>query len=893
MINIGPKIGIDGEAKYRQQINDIITSTKALSAEYKALQTQYKNGKATIAQNKEAHRLLTEEIKKQEERVKLCKDMLDESKKKYGENASETDKWRQAVANAEKELGKFKQELDGIPSPLKQIGDEMKKAGEKMSSIGSSLTKTVTAPLVAVGVAGVKSFADVDKTMQLATKTMNATGEEADALGKAMKDAAANSTFGMEDAATATLNFARAGLDATAAADALAPAMNLAAGEGGNLDTVSGGLVATINSFGDSFGEAEHYADVFASACNNSALDVDSLADSMSIAAPIFSTAGYSVNDAALYMGVMANAGIDANKAANALKSGLAKLVSPAKDGAEMMAKLGISVTNADGTMKDTITVQSELHAAFAQLSESEQIAAASAIFGKEQMASWMSLINASPADVNALNDALANCAGTTQEMADTMMSGFGGSLEKLKSSLQVLVYTIGEKLAPFITKVADVIQGLVDKFNSLTPAQQETIVKIGMVVAAVGPLLLVIGKVITGIGSLMSAISVIGPAIAGLAGPVGIAVVAVGALMAAFLALYFNWDKVNAKADAWGKSVAQSFKKTSESIGKSYEMQAEAQMKVQNAQIEQYRAFGSSIKKAAEENASAQMRQNELTLQGYKALGSGIKKVANSAVDAQLTAQQTTMMGYQTLGDGIANAYDSIKTTIGNALKEQAMMQAENTTATIAAYGEMANGISQTWARIKNMASTGWGYVRNATSQGLSNFRNSLSQLWSGAQNVINRAINGFRNMIERIKGLFRFNWEWPKLKLPHFSFEGKFSLNPPSVPHLKVDWYAKAMQNGMILSSPTIFGAQGGKLLGAGEAGPEVVVGSDSLFGMIQRAVAAGTGTPTGSVSNSSYGDTIINVYGSEGQSVRELAREVGNILLGDYRRASVVWS
>lgn len=191
---------------------------------------------------------------------------------------------------------------------------------------------------------------------------------------------------------------------------------------------MSAGLVATINGFHGSFEDAGHYADVFAAACNNSALDVDSLSHAMSVAAPIFSSAGYSVNDAALYMGVMANNGIDADKAANSLKTGLARLVSPAKEGAEMMDKLGISVTNSDGTMKSSIQIQKELHDAFGKLSESEQIAAASAIFGKNQMAPWLALINTAPEDVGKLDASLSSCAGTTDQMAEAMMSGFGGS---------------------------------------------------------------------------------------------------------------------------------------------------------------------------------------------------------------------------------------------------------------------------------------------------------------------------------------------------------------------------------------------------------------------------------------------------------------------------------
>ena len=195
------------------------------------------------------------------------------------------------------------------------LGTKMEALGSKIAGVGDKLTMRLTMPLALLGAKTVKSFAEVDKTMTLTNSTMGNTADEAKLLDDAMKKAAANSTYGMSDAATATLNFARAGLTAQEAADALAPAMNLAAGEGGELDTVSGGLVATINGFHGSFNEAAHYADVFANACNNSALDVNSLSSAMSVAAPIFSAAGYTVNDAALYMGVMANNGIEADKA--------------------------------------------------------------------------------------------------------------------------------------------------------------------------------------------------------------------------------------------------------------------------------------------------------------------------------------------------------------------------------------------------------------------------------------------------------------------------------------------------------------------------------------------------------------------------------------------------
>lgn len=381
----------------------------------------------------------------------------------------------------------------------------LKNVGANLTKIGTGMTAAVTMPIIALGTKAVQSYADVDKTMQLTNATMGNSADQAALLNQAMKDAAANSTFGMSDAATATLNFARAGLSAEQAAASLAPAMNLAAGEGGDLDTVSSGLVATINGFGDSFDNAERYADVFASACNNSALDVNSLSEAMSVAAPIFSAAGYAVDDAALFMGTMANAGIDASTAANSLKTGMARLASPAKQGAEAMEKYGISITNADGTMKDTLTLQKELHDSFSTMSESEQIAAASAIFGKNQMSSWLALINTAPEDVAALSGALSE-EGTTAQMSEAMMSGFGGSLEKIKSSIDVAVYSLGEALAPTISEVADFVQRAVDAFNSLSDEQKDLVVKIGLVAAAAGPLLLIGGKIISGVGTIAGA---------------------------------------------------------------------------------------------------------------------------------------------------------------------------------------------------------------------------------------------------------------------------------------------------------------------------------------------------------------------------------------------------
>lgn len=501
--------------------------------------------------------LLTQKQKLLKDAISDTKDRLQQLKDAQSGVSKGTAEWD----GLQREIIETEQKLKGLEDQYRQfgsvaaqqvqaVGNQMQEIGGKITDAGKTMTTKVTLPLAAVGTAGALAFAEVDKTMQLTNATMGNTEEQAKLLSDAMKDAAANSIFGMSDAATATLNFARAGLDAEQAAAALAPAMNLAAGEGGNLDTVSAGLVATINGFGDSFDETSHYADVFAAACNNSALDVDTLSGAMSVAAPIFSSSGKSVEDAALMMGVMANAGIDANTAANSLKTGMARLASPTKQATDAMADYGIKmedIWNKDGTMKDVTEIQANLNESFGKLSEQEQLAAASAIFGKNNMSSWLALINTAPEDVQKLNDSIQNCTGTTDEMSEAMMSGFGGSLESLKSSIDVAAVSIGEALAPAISKVVEWIQKAVDWFNSLDENQKSIIATIGLVVAAIGPVLVIIGTLISTIGTIVAAIGGALAVISGVGPILALVVAAIATVIAAGVALYQNWDTIKA----------------------------------------------------------------------------------------------------------------------------------------------------------------------------------------------------------------------------------------------------------------------------------------------------------------------------------------------------------
>lgn len=818
------QIGAD-TTKLSSALNSANKSIKEAQTGLRAVEKALKMGPGNLDLLRDKQTLLRDRIA--ETKTKL--DALEQAQKQLDasgvdKNSKEYQDLQREIHLCESDLKQFEQEMRNFGSvgaqAIAAVGKKLKEVGDKMVDFGKSMTQKVTVPLVAIGTVAASKFAEVDKTMQLTNATMGNTEEQAELLNQAMKDAASNSTFGMNDAATATLNFARAGLTAEQAAAALAPAMNLAAGEGGNLDTVSAGLVATINGFGGSFDDASKYADIFANACNNSALDIDSLASSMSVAAPIFSAAGYSVNDAALYMGIMANAGIDANTSANSLKTGMAKLISPAKDGQEWMDKLGISITNADGSMKDSITVQAELHDAFAGLSESEQIAAASAIFGKNQMSNWLALINTAPGEVSELSGALSE-EGTTAEMAEAMMSGFGGSVEKLKSSVDVAATSLGEALAPTIQKVSDLIQKAVDWFNGLSAEQKNLVAKVGLVVAAIGPLIVILGTLLGAIGNIMVMAPMIGAAIGVLTGPIGLVVAAVAGAIAIGVALYKNWDTIKAKAKEFGDNIKAKWNDLKTNTAQAWE-------NMKQSVTTKFTTAVNNVKTKMNE-----MKTNVSNgLENVKTFFSSKLATASSTASTKFNEMKTTASNRMSdIKTNISNGLENVKTFFSSKLSASASTVSTQMTAIYGHFkSKMESAKTDVSGKLESIGSSftsKLGSIAGTVDSKMQAVKNSFV-------NKIQEAYNTISGIVEKIKGLFNISLKLD-LKLPHVSLSGGVAPygigGKGSLPHFSVSWY----DQGGIFDRPSI--------IGVGEKRPEFVGALDDLREIVREESGAGS--------------------------------------------------
>lgn len=377
----------------------------------------------------------------------------------------------------------------------------VEKFGNGISSLGTKATAAVTMPLLGLAATSATEFGNVDKSLKLVQQTMGSTDEEAKGLETAIKSAAANSVYGMQDAADAALNFARQGFSAAEAADMIAPAMDLAAGTATDLSVITGGVGNALKIFSDQGLNAMDASNMLAKAQAQANTTVQDLFDAMSTAGPMLDSVGWSFKDLAVITDIFGDAGVSGSEGATALKTGLARLASPAKDGAVAMKELGLNFFDSTGKMDDMQTMQKKLHDSFTGLNDQEKMSAASAIFGKNQMGKWLTLIEQSPDTFAQYTAGLEDSTGAANNMANALLSGPGGAVEKLKSSFDVFKYTVGDTVANTITPFVEKVTGLLDKFNNMDEAQQKQIIKWAAMAAAVGPGVIAFGKVISTIG--------------------------------------------------------------------------------------------------------------------------------------------------------------------------------------------------------------------------------------------------------------------------------------------------------------------------------------------------------------------------------------------------------
>lgn len=454
-------------------------------------------------------------------------------------------------------------------------GKSIQNAGKSITKVGSSLTKGITMPVVGIGVAAVKTAADFESAMTEVKVVAGATEtefaklqEEAQRLGKTTK-------FSAIESAEAMQYMAQAGWDTKSILAGTEGVMNAAASSGEDLASVAEILSQNITAFGDTAKDANRYADVLSASAAVSAANITYLGNGFKYAAATAGSMGYSVEDISIAFSAMSNSGIKAETAGASLRNIISNMAKPTDSQAELMKKLGLSLTDSSGKTKSFATVMDNLRDAFSGMSKKQAAAAASTLAGKQSMSALLALVNTSDKDFKIFSDAIYNSTGKAKEMADEMQNNLNGQITLLKSSVEGAAITIGNKLLPMIKGLTSKIKSAADWFNNLSDKQVSFIMKAAGIAAVIGPVIMIIGKLVTTVGTavfmygkMSKAIGDAGGIMKILTGPAGTTIAVIAGLALVAIVVIKNWDKIKPALQKVANFLKQVFGPAFKSVG-------------------------------------------------------------------------------------------------------------------------------------------------------------------------------------------------------------------------------------------------------------------------------------------------------------------------------------
>ena len=768
------------------------TALKGVNTEIKNTQVQLKDvekllkldpGNTELLAQK--HKLLgqaVEETKNKLETLKTAQQQADEALKNGTISKDQYDALQREIIETEQELKRLEEQANQSATALQKIGatgEKWKEVGGNIENAGKKLMP-VTATVTALGTVSVKTAADFESSMSKVAAVSGATGSDLEALSKKAREMGSNTKFSASEAAEAMNYMAMAGWKTEDMLSGIEGVMNLAAASGEDLATTSDIVTDALTAFGLSAQDSGHFADVLAAASSNANTNVSMMGETFKYAAPIAGALGFSVEDTAEAIGLMANAGIKGSQAGTSLRTIMTNLSGDVKICGQNIGEVTIATTNADGSMRDLSDILADCRTAFSGLSESEKAAAAESLVGKNAMSGFLALMNAGEGDIAKLSGAIDNCNGAAQSMADTMNDNLEGQLTILKSQLQELAISFGEILLPAVKSIVSFLQGFINVLNSMPDGMKQTIVTIALVAAALGPVLIIIGKVISAVGTIMTIV----PKVAGviktvqgafaalnatmLANPIVLIIAAIAALVAAFIYLwntneefrqfwinlwedikeiaitvwealkaFFSaaWEAIKATAETIWNAIAGFFTGLWEGIKNTFTT-------VVNAISTFLTTMWNTIKSVAETvwNAISTF---------FTTIWTAIKTVVTTVVTAISTFLTTAWNTIKTTITTVLNAIKSVFETIWNAIK----------TAITTVVNGIKNTITTVWNNIKSTVSNVMTALKNAVSTAFSTMWNGIKSTVSGIYNTIK---SGFDNAVNFIKNLASSAFSW-----------------------------------------------------------------------------------------------------------------------------------
>lgn len=666
---------------------------------------------------------------------------------------------------------------------LAQVGNKMQDIGNKMSSVGSTLTKSVTAPIMGIASASAVAWKEVDEAMDTVAVKTGATGDQLEAMQDIVSSLATEipADFQAVGDAVGEVN-TRFGVTGEELKDLSAQFLKFAEANGTDVTSSIDSMQAAMQAFGVETKDAGKFLDMINKAGQDTGVSVDKLADLMKTNSEALKSMGMNASDSAMFLANLDKNGVDASTAIAGLKTALKNATKDGKTSKQALNDLQKEMSKAT--------------------SKTEAMQKAMALFGAKAGPALGAAIYEGRVQLDSFGTSLdqfeGNLSKTFEETLDPA-DQLKLALNSLKETGAELFSTIQEVGAPLLKQLSESLKELNEKFKALSPEQKEMIVKIGAVAAAIGPLLMVLGQLTSSFGSILSAAPQIAGAFqkvtgalsaatgeAGLLGgamsalPIAGVVAEIGVLTAALVTAYQTNDEFKAHVDECWASIKESFGQ----IALAFKEMGDGITSVLNALGFSFENF-KEVASAAWEGFSGLLANNQ------------IGPILQTITDALNLFSNECQLVFGTIGALLRGDWSEA----WNLFKE-------------AVVGAFDTVVSYLAGKVPIIG----GYLREII-EALRKVKEAESEASRASGGAQRRASNQ-RN-------------------------------------------FASAMNHGVILSKPTIFGAQNGKYLQAGEAGDEVVVGANSLSSMIRASVPQTNMNDLSSVITDAVG-TALSQYG-----------------------------
>ena len=830
------------------QLNAARTAQEKVRGQITQTNQAIEQQRAAQSQAQSAYSQLTQTISQQQTKLAALQREYASAVIAKGKDSTEAKQLESKIRSLNTELSQNKAKMNeaetaarSLASEERDLGNAAEKAGDGFTVAKGIISNFATDALM-TGAQKTKELAgdivELGSTFESSlSKVAALSGASADQMAQLeakARELGSSTNFTASQVADAFGYMALAGWDTQQSLDGIAGVLTLAQAGEMDLAAASDLLTDYLSAFGLQASDSAMMADVLAYAQGHANTNTEQLGQAFKNCAANCNAAGMDVQTTTAFISELSNQGLKGSEAGTALTAVMRDMTSQMEDGQIAIGDTSVAVMDASGNYRDMVDIVQDIESATDGMGDAQKASALQTTFTADSIKGLNLILNAGAGSVGDFRNQLYGANGAAQDMASTMTDNLNGDLATMQSAFEETGLKVYDKFQEPLRSAVQFVTGtvvpgitwLIENFDQIAPV-------LGAAGAAIAAFAIVanIQGVVSGV---TGAVGALGSGISFLSSPIGIAALAIAALVAILIYLWNTNEQFReVVTNVWSfasATIGQAVEAVSPYISMLVSFFLDYLLPALASLAEGFGMAFASIVEGAIGFAASFLQ----IIQGCMEVVQGVIDLVMGTIIGIFTGDWSlAQQGTQEILNGLSN----IVTGILNGM--------------YAAVGGVLNAIASTFSGVFNS-------VSSVVSGIFSGIADAIGEKMGNAENTVSGALNAISSFFSGL------HLEFPHINLPHFSISGGFSIDPPQIPSISAEWYAK----GAVLKRPTLFGFNGGRAMVGGEAGPEAIAPVSTLVDYVQtaaeRAQLRGTGAIVDAIERLAKRKTVLNLDG-----------------------------